>query len=256
MWQPDGWGSLARIGVLAVHNCVVPEGELWAMAPAGVSLHAARVPLGWRGPQELAPIGFDVVRAFAEPPHVDAAGELLADAPLHVIVYAFTSSSYVLGPEGDAALKRRLEGRTRGIPVLVTGLSAGVALRALGLRRLALIHPPWYTPELHQRGTAYFRAQGFEVVSAAAVGVPRAQMELEPSEVYDWVRTHAPPAAEAVFFGGNGFRVVAAIQALEEALGCPVLSANQVLLWHALCLARVPVPVSNYGQLFSRELPG
>lgn len=256
MWQPDGWGSLARIGVLAVHNCVVPEGELWAMAPEGVSLHAARVPLGWRGPRDLAPIGFDVVRAFAEPPHVDAAAELLAEAPLNVIVYAFTSSSYVLGPDGDSALKTRLEGRTRGIPVLVTGLSAGLALRALGLRRVALIHPPWYTADLHQRGTTYFQAQGFEVVSADAVGLPLAQVDLQPSQVYDWVTAHVPPAAEALFFGGNGFRMVAAIKALEEALGRPVLSANQVLLWHALRLARVPVPVRNYGQLFTRELPG
>jgi len=33
----------------------------------------------------------------------------------------------------------------------------------------------------------------------------------------------------------------------ESALGRPVLSANQVLGWHALRLARVPVPVVNYG---------
>ena len=66
---------------------------------------------------------------------------------------------------------------------------------------------------------------------------------------------HVPAAAEAVFLGGGGFRVVGAIRALEEALGRPVLSANQVLVWHALRLARVAVPVVNYGQIFSRELP-
>jgi maleate isomerase len=31
-----------------------------------------------------------------------------------------------------------------------------------------------------------------------------------------------------VFIGGNGFRAIGAIASLEEDLGCPVLSANQV----------------------------
>jgi len=255
MWQADGWGSHARIGVLAPHNDVVPEGEFWAMAPPGVSVHAARVPLGWRGTTEPALIGSEAVRAFAEPPHLDAAAELLAAAPLNVITYAFTSSSYVLGAHGDTALKNRLEKQTRGIPLLITCLSAGLALRTLGVRRVALIHPPWFPAELDQLGAEYFRSHGFDVVYAAAVGLSISQLDVQPAPVYDWVKAHVPAAAEAVFLGGNGFRVIGTIQALEEALGRPVLTANQVLLWHALRSARVPVPVVNYGQIFSRELP-
>ena len=114
MWQPDGWGSHARIGVLAPHNDVVPEGEFGAMAPQGVSIHTARVPLGWRGTTEPALIGFDAVRAFAEPPHLDTAAELLAAAPLSVITYAFTSSSYVLGAATGAG------GGTRTHDLLIT----------------------------------------------------------------------------------------------------------------------------------------
>jgi len=114
MWQADGWGSHARIGVLAPHNDVVPEGEFWAMAPPGVSVHAARVPLGWRGTTEPALIGSEAVRAFAEPPHLDAAAELLAAAPLNVITYAFTSSSYVLGAATGAG------GGTRTHDLLIT----------------------------------------------------------------------------------------------------------------------------------------
>jgi len=43
-WQPDGVGSLARIGILTPDFDPVPESEIWAMAPHGVSIHAARVP--------------------------------------------------------------------------------------------------------------------------------------------------------------------------------------------------------------------
>lgn len=252
MWQPDGWGSRARIGVLTPHNDIVPEGEFRAMAPDGVSIHAARVPLGWRSGTEPAPIGFDVVRAFAEPPHVDEAAELLAAAPLSVIAYAFTSSSYALGPDGDAALKDRLEKRTRGIPVVVTGPSAVLALRVLKARRLALIHPPWFQAELDRLGADYFRNEGFEVLHAAAAALPGGQVGVQPEQVYEWVRTHVPGATEAVFIGGNGLRAIGAIQALEQALGCPVLTANQVLFWHALRLARADVVVGNYGQIFGR----
>jgi Arylmalonate decarboxylase len=79
------------------------------------------------------------VRAFADPPLVDEAAELLAAAPLHAIVYGFTSSSYVRGAADDAALKSRLEARTRGIPVTIPRAAAVAALTVLGAKRLARI---------------------------------------------------------------------------------------------------------------------
>ena len=45
MWQPDGWAQ-TRIGVLTPHADVWPEAEFCAMAPDGISIHAARVAFG------------------------------------------------------------------------------------------------------------------------------------------------------------------------------------------------------------------
>jgi hypothetical protein len=45
LWQPDGAGWRGRIGVLTPHFDGVPESECWTMAPPGVSIFAARVPL-------------------------------------------------------------------------------------------------------------------------------------------------------------------------------------------------------------------
>ena len=39
----DNWGWRARVGMFIVGNEAVPEAEWWAMAPPGVSVHAARV---------------------------------------------------------------------------------------------------------------------------------------------------------------------------------------------------------------------
>ncbi len=254
MIQQDTWGNRLRIGILVPHNDIVPESEFSTMAPEGVSVHAMRVPFAWRGEGRPTPLGLDAVRAFVEPPHLDEAAALLADAPVKVIMFAFTSSSFVLGPKGDTALAARLELRTGGIPILIACASAVPALRALNVKKLAVVDPPWFTPALDRLGAAYFGDQGFDVVYAQAAELAAGQLTVQPADVYDWVRSHVPDMAEAVFIGGNGFRVVAAIDAMEQVLGRPVISANQASLWHGLRIANVQVPVVNYGRIFAQPL--
>jgi maleate isomerase len=255
MWQPDGWGQ-TRIGVLTPHADVGPESEFRAMASEGISIHSTRVPFGGYKPGgTMDPtIAADPVRAFADPPIVDDAAELLAAAPLHAIVYGFTSSSYVRGASDDAALKARLERRTRGIPVVVPCAAAVAALTVLAVKRLALVSPPWFSPEMDRQGGRYFQSQGFTVVHNSPVDLPSDQQAIQPSQLYEWIRTHVPKNAEAVFIGGNGFRAIGVIKALEQDLSRPVLTANQVGFWQALGLAGARVPVLNYGQIFNHSV--
>lgn len=245
-WQSDGAGSLARIGVLTPDSDPVPESEMWAMAPPGVSIHASRVP--WNALREL---GERNARSFAEPPHVDTAAELLAGLKPRVIVYAFTSSSYVLGAEADQSLRARLEKRAQGIPVVLTATAASEALRVLGVHRLALVHPPWFSEEVNANGKDYFQSRGMTVVYCACITPARSFTEVPPAEVYDWITGNVPQDAEAVFIGGNGLRAIGVIQALEETLGRPVLTANQVAFWQALRVVGTTSEVSQYGRIFS-----
>ncbi len=166
MFQPDGLGWRARIGLLMAQRDLAPDSEFQAMAPAGVSIHSTRVPLGGveSGGAIAVKIGPEEARAFADASLIGDAAGLLAANSLHAIAYVFTSGSYLLGPEGDEALKARLEQRTRSIPVVLTSLAAVLALRALGAQRLALIHPPWFVAELDRLGAEYFHRQGFDVV--------------------------------------------------------------------------------------------
>ncbi len=258
MWQPDGWGFRARLGLLVPHAAIGSESELAAMVPEGVSIHATCVPLGvMRAGGVMDPtIAIDPVRAFADPPFVDDAAELLAAAPLHAIGFAFTSSSYVRGAADDEALRLRLEQRTRGIPVAITSVSVVLALRALAARSVALVDPPWFSPELTALGVDYFRGQGFNVVHAAAAALPSEQRAINPGQLFEWVRENVPSEAEAIYIGGNGLRAVAVIEALEQDLQIPVITANQALCWHLLRLAGTRAPVVGYGRLFSHELPG
>ena len=70
------------------------------------------------------------VRAFANPPHVDDAVELLAAAPVAAIGYAFTSSAYVIGADAEESMVSRLQDRAGGVPVVASTAASVQALRA------------------------------------------------------------------------------------------------------------------------------
>lgn len=112
-----------------------------------MGIYAARVPFGamsgggWMDPTiPLAP-----VRAFAEPPHVDAAVPLLAAAPLDAIGYGFITSAYVIGAAAEAAMIRRLESGpaafVSSLPVPATVVASGVRRGPDRARQPALVRP-------------------------------------------------------------------------------------------------------------------
>src|SRR5262249_15071125 len=237
-WKRDGAGLRARIGVLTPDFDPVPESELSALAPPGVSIHTSRV------------VRNQTPAAFAEPPHVDAAAERLADLAPAAIVFAYTSSSYALGPDADNPTQRRLQERAHGVPVILTCPAATTALRAFGAKRIALIHPPWFSADASDQGRAYFTREGFDVVRCTRIDPSRSFTEVRPEEVFEWVRRNVPNHADAVFVGGNGMRAVGTIDALETALRRPVLTANQVAFWAALRAARVTVDIRDSGRIF------
>lgn len=259
--QPDGWEARARIGVVVPHADVGPESELQALAPHDVFIHGSRIHFGaMRAGGEMDPkIPHSPVKAFVEPPHVDDAVELLAASPLDVVALGFTSSAYVLGPDGERELFGRLAPRSRGLPVTGTTRAAVEGFRALGAERIAVVNPPWFDDELSGLGADYFRAQGFTVAHHGACGLPSNQKLITPEGLSKWISTEvAEHSPDAVLVAGNGIRAVGVIEALEKELGFAVLTANQVLMWHALHLAgagEVAAEITGYGRLFD-AVPG
>jgi maleate isomerase len=71
-----------------------------------------------------------------------------------------------------------------------------------------------------------------------------------PAEIYEWVRSHVRPSAQAMSIAGNALRAIGVIAALDEDLRRPVLTANQVSLSYALRVAGAEVGLEDYGQLF------
>jgi maleate isomerase len=244
-----------RIGVLTPHAAVGPEAEFPAMAPGRVLTCVARVTA------DSAAVGGGAepttqpgLRALTAPPLLDEAAELLGRGSVDAIGYASTSSGYAIGFDAEAAFVTRLSRRV-GIPVLATCASAVLALRVLEVGRIMLVNPPWFDAELNELGAAYFRGAGFEVVSSTSAALSQDARRIEPTAVYEWTSRHVGDEADGVFIGGNGFRAAGAIAGLEAAIGRPVLTSNQVLLWNLLAQAGATFEVSGYGRLFSHRPP-
>jgi maleate isomerase len=189
------------------------------------------------------------LRALTAPSTLDQAVAVFGGGSVDVICYASTSTGYAIGFDAEATIVQRLSERW-SLPVATASRSAGAALQALQVQRVALVHPPWFDDELNHLGAQYFRSQAFDVVSSESADLASDPRRIEPAAIIDWVSCHVSDDAEAVFIGGTGFRAARAIEALEERLGRPVLESNQALLWSIFAQVGADVEVGGYGRLF------
>ena len=86
-------------------------------------------------------------------------------------------------------------------------------------------------------------------------GSPRTSRTSSPLRSTNGCERTYRTAADAVLIGGGGLRSISAIRALEGTLARPVLTANQVLFWHALRLAGVHEPIARHNRIFGCTLP-
>jgi maleate isomerase len=238
---------MIRIGVLTPHAAIGPEEEFLAMAPGRVVTRVVHVSDGGGDDPPSTPAG---LRAVTAAPVLDVAAKAFEASSVQVVGYASTTSAYAIGFGAETAMVSRLSARL-GVPVVATCASAVDALRLLGVERVALIGAPWFAAELNELGSAYFRSQGFDVVSSGSAELSQQPDRIEPAAVCAWTSRHVRDEAEGVFIGGNGFRAAAAIEHLEVAIGRPVLTSNQVLLWGILTHAGAALEICGYGQLFA-----
>lgn len=262
MSQKDNWGWKARIGMFIVGNEAVPEAEWWAMVPPGVSIHAARVTARapwatWDAGRSSVTLADDVVRGARQ----------FAAMRLTAVVIGHSSSSIVGGKGWDEAVVAALA-REMGPDVAVTtnGLDSLAAFRASDVRRPFVVLPAWFNDDTVARAVQYYAALGFEPAGHLRYDPGRKWRDVPPGDLYPQgmgfeqeveplyrqIRAACPADADGVFIAGTGFRCVAIIDDLETDLRRPVLTANQVSLWHCLRLSGVSSAVAGYGALLGR----
>jgi maleate isomerase len=260
--QIDNWGWRARIGMFIVASEAVPEAEWWAMAPAGVSVHAARVAASapwakWQAQESSrVELADDLVRG----------AEHFASMRLNAVVVGHSSSSILGGDGWDHAVVDSLTAMLPAdVHVTTNGLDCAAALQASRVQSPFLVFPPWFNEQLAEQGTRYFAACGFAVAGSLRADPGRQWRDLAPGDLYPQgmgfeqdieslyrqIRISCPDHADGVLIAGTGFRCVGISAALEDDLGRPVITANQASLWHCLKMIGVAANVSGYGRLLA-----
>ncbi len=259
MIQNDNWGWQARIGMFIVGNEAVPEAEMWAMMPADVSIHAARV----SAPSPWAPWCTDKT-------DVQLADDLargcrqFAAMRLSAVVIGHSSSSFMGGQGWDQAVVAKLsEHLGDDVHISTNGLDCSAALNALDLRQPFVVIPPWYNDDTRQAGLSYLQDQGLQPAGWMRHDPGPGWRDVPPPEMYGHglgfaqdvealyrqIRAQCPPDADSVLIAGTGFRCVGILDLLEQDLGRPVISANQASLWHSLRQVGVTRQVDGFGRL-------
>ncbi|MFI1966060.1 decarboxylase [Streptomyces pathocidini] len=166
------------------------------------------------------------------------------------VVWACTSASFVFGWEGAQEQVRELS-RTAGVPASSTSFAFAHAVQALRAERVAIAAT--YPEDVAEHFTAFLKAAGAEVVAMRGSGV------ITAAEVGTWGREEVlrlaregdHPEAEAVLLPDTALHTAAYLTDLEEALGKPVLTANQVTVWEGLRLLDHPLHRPGLGTLFT-----
>lgn len=267
----DSWGWSARIGILVIHKDAVPEAEMWAMAPPGVTLHAAR----FESPRQRGhDYGADAARTVAESPDVARGLEFFAQLDLDVVCLCFGSGSFFGGPGFDSAFAATASAMAGGTPVTTAAMAMLDALRASGVARPLLVSPPWFTETSSVATERFFTDAGVELAGTVRFDLGPGwrqmrtyevydnggQWHVRPEEVYRQVRrafqagSDGTSDADGVLIPGSGFRSLEAIAPLERDLAVPVVTSNQACLWHCLRLAGLHPQITGHGCLFDRPL--
>lgn len=249
VFEPDGWDARLRVGLLVPDGDVGPESEWSAIAPTGVSVNASRFRFPVGAVEAAADrIAIAPVEFVAAPGPLDDAIGLLNPPLIDIYSLAFTSTSYV---GDDAELVSRLSEQVSGKPVVTTGQALLAAVDHFEASKVLLVDPPWFPSELTELGKDWLVRNDVGVARAEAAGLPSGQGNIHPGALHRWL-CGAVTDIDLVLIGGNGFRAVGAIDAVERDTGVPVVSANTALLWHTLRTAGRPTSdITRYGRIFS-----
>jgi maleate isomerase len=198
----------------------------------GTDLHAVAELLDLGSPEKLA----------------DGAAKLADHSPT-AVVWACTSGSFVYRPDGAAEQVRKLS-EAAGVPASSTSFAFTNAAKALGVRRVAVAAS--YPDDVAALFEEFVRHHGLEVVSRTSAGIDTAAEvgQLPLDQVVELAVANDHADAEALLIPDTAMHTLGVIDKIEQRIGKPVLTANQVTVWEGLRLAGLPQRAEQLGALF------
>lgn len=183
-------------------------------------------------------------RELLAPPAAQAR-TLAADS----VMWACTSGSFVYGWEGCHDQSEWIRSAS-GAPSSSTSLAFAAAVHELGATRVSVAAT--YPEDVAAHFVKFLDSDGITVTALSTYDVPSGEDagRLGP----EWVLSTAGSAdltgAECLLIPDTALHTLAVLPQLEEALGLPVLTANQVTAWQGLRLAGSAASSDRLGALF------
>ena len=220
-----GPGARASIGVIGLsvdRASVVDCGDFLAPFP-GADMFVTRVPMSpVCTPVTLAEMG----------DHLSAAAALLVpESPLHAVAFACTSGLVAIGAE---RVHRAIAAGRPGVPVVTPLEAAAKGLARLGARRLSILAP--YHEDACNLIAGHFEAAGFTLDRCTTFDLDGdLQMNRLSGDALKAGAARAlHPDSDALFISCTALRTSGIIADLERALGVPVVTSNQAIVWDCL----------------------
>ena len=231
-----------RIGVLLPSSSSVQEMDIGRALPHDITLHVARMRLN----------NVDAESTLQIVQEIETESQKLADVDVDVIILPATAPSSRNGPGYDQELIERITAAS-GKPATTASTALLEALRVLSVKRIVL-GAPW-SDTVNQSVAAFLQANGVEVLAQEALGLVR-NLEiglLDSQTAFDIGHRVNRPEADAVMLACGNWSTFGIIDRLERDLGKPVLTTNQVTLWHALTIMGTR-PLDGLGVLLRQHL--
>lgn len=235
--------DLRRIGVLLPSSSSVQERDIGRALPEDITLHVARMRLN----------NVDADSTLRVVQEIESESQKLADVDVDVIIFPATAPSSRNGPGYDQELIKRIS-TASGKPATTASTALLEALRTLSIKQIVL-GAPW-SASINQTVTAFLEANGVKVLAQEGLGFVR-NLEiglLDAQTALDIGRRVNRPEADAVMLACGNWSTFAIIDQLEHDLGKPVLTTNQVSLWHALKIMGTRPLDDGPGVLLRRHL--
>jgi maleate isomerase len=237
-----GWR--ARLGLMVPSINVLMEYEFNLMAPEGVSVHCARLPVAGDILGNVKQLDKNSIVRTNEA--IPKAAIELQHAEVDVIGIGSTAGGWALGLEEEIRLINLVEEKVN-IPVSTATIAVMEAMQKLGMKRIVVATP--YVEELNRKGKEFLEANGFDVLTMQTIG--ELAHTVSPGRVYRFAKKLYIPEADGIFISCTDFRTIEILQALENDIGKPVVSSSQALMWKMLQVAKVHESIKGFGSLLA-----
>src|SRR5580692_3274161 len=231
-----------HFGVLIPSTNTTVEIEYSRLLPATLQAHVGRLLTSGTGPFQPS-----------KDEDIDYQARLLGTAKVEVISLAQTSAS-LFAENYDGNVTQRMS-KAGSVPAITSAQAIGEAVRALGLRRIALVSP--YSQPVIERAQQYYQTKyGLEVLALEGFAATDSYMigKLGPENARDAFARIDRPEIEAFVVPGGNFPTMSFVPEWERAFGKPVITTNQAALWAMLRIMQADETVPGLGRLLA-EMP-